>query len=348
MNASEMQNTSNPGQGSHQGGPHNAPEAQLVNLTMKNEQIKTFEARIRKIQQTGTIPIIDVEFHYRQEQMDVGTIIDTMDRNGVALTWLGPMDLKNWSEIALRLNKLYPDHFVPITAHGHTHWNNSNSNFLNDLDKKVRSGKFFAMGEFNARHYPADPSQVPGGDSYVPVDSQAFEILFNVSSDTGVPFLLHHEAEDRMLPELERMLTKYPNAKVVWCHFGRDRNPGTWTKFMTPDGPREFLNKYPNLYFDLDQANPGGNYFMTGYVDAIMYDTTQSPPILKPEWKQLIEDYPDHFVIGSDASDLRIVNYDRVIDTMRNSILSEMPKDIAEKIAYKNAWKLMTGEDWTD
>ena len=40
--------------------------------------------------------------------------------------------------------------------------------------------------------------------------------------------------------------------------------------------------------------------------------------------------------------------YDRVFNNYRNIILQGARKDVAEMIAYKNAWKLMTGEDWVD
>lgn len=315
---------------------------QPANLTNKNEQVKTFAERIRKIQKTGTIPIIDAEFHYGG--MDLGKIINNMDRNGVALTWLGPNENQG-SEESLRLNKLYPDKFVPTTVHGDGPlWHGSDINFLDKLNKEVRSGDYFAMGEFEARHYPSNTNN---RDVHMPLDSNTFELVFKASSDTGVPFLIHHEAEDAMLPELESMLTKYPKAKVVWCHFGRNRNPVTWSKFTTSDAARELLIKYPNLYFDIVQSQPGSKY-QTGYVDAIMYDTTQSTPTLKPEWKKVIEDFPDRFVLGSDINGGRFGSYDQVMNIFRTVILPAMPKDIAEKIAYKNAWKLMTGEDWKD
>jgi predicted TIM-barrel fold metal-dependent hydrolase len=71
-------------------------------------------------------------------------------------------------------------------------------------------------------------------------------------------------------------------------------------------------------------------------------------PTLKPEWKKVIEDYPDRFVLGSDINGGRFGGYDQTINIFRQIILPEMRKDVAEKIAYKNAWKLMTGEDWKD
>ncbi len=67
-------------------------------------------------------------------------------------------------------------------------------------------------------------------------------------------FLFITKRKMPFFPELERMLAKYPKAKVVWCHIGRNRNPGTWKRFSKPDGVREMILKYPNLYFDLVQS----------------------------------------------------------------------------------------------
>jgi predicted TIM-barrel fold metal-dependent hydrolase len=173
------------------------------------------------------------------------------------------------------------------------------------------------------------------------------QVVWSLSQETGIPFLLHHEAEDDLLPELERMLVKYPQAKVIWCHGGRNRNPSTWKKFSEAGTMRDFLKKYPNLFFDLVQSKPGSTYQPTGYVDAIIY----APPryiFLDKEWKRVLEDFPDRFVIGSDINTGRFGNYDRVMDSFRTLVFKDIKKDTAERLAFKNAWKLMTGEEWKD
>ncbi|HBU05309.1 MAG TPA: amidohydrolase, partial [Nitrospiraceae bacterium] len=69
---------------------------------------------------------------------------------------------------------------------------------------------------------------------------------------------------------------------------------------------------------------------------------------LDPEWKKLFEEFPDRFVIGSDINTGRFDNYDRVMDTFRTIVFKDLTKAAAEKIAFKNAWKLMTGREWED
>jgi len=77
-----------------------------------------------------------------------------------------------------------------------------------------------------------------------------------------------------------------------------------------------------------------------------MYEVSSYGVALDPEWKKVIEEFPDRFVLGTDINTGRFENFDRVIDAYRNIILKGLNAEAAEKIAYKNAWNLMTGEVW--
>jgi len=311
----------------------------------KKDLIKIFEERIREGIQRGFLPIIDVEFHYSQ-RIEIEKLIKRMDEKGVALTWLAPGGDRGRSEVSLAWNELYPDRIVPTTVSGDGKlWHSGDKGFLDRLATAVGSGRYFAMGEFEARHYYAGPSTSP--DAYTRIDSEAMKVVFELSKEKNIPFLLHHEAEDKLLPELELMLRRYPEAKVIWCHVGRNRNPNRWKKFRKTEAVREFLKKYPNLYFNF-LASPPGTIF-SGYVEGIMYKMSFKGVTLDPQWKKVIEEFPDRFVLGSDVAPLRFEGwYDRVFNDYRNIILQGVRKDVAERIAYKNAWKLMTGEDWVD
>jgi hypothetical protein len=310
----------------------------------RNEQIRIFEKRIRELIGKGILPIVDVEFHYGRK-IEIKNLMEKMDENGVALVWLAPGGDSLGSEESLRLNELFPDRIVPTTVSGDGRlWHSSDKGFLDRLATAVRSGRFFAMGEFEGRHYHAGPST--SADAHMAVDSKAMEVVFKLSEEKGIPLLLHHEAEDMLLPELERMLRRHPEAKVIWCHVGRNRNPNTWMKFRKAEAAREFLQRYSNLYFNFLASPPGARF--SGYVEGIMYKISSQGVALEPEWKEVIEEFPDRFVLGSDVAPLRFERYDRVFNDYRNIILHGVRNDVAKKIAFKNAWKLMTGEDWRD
>jgi predicted TIM-barrel fold metal-dependent hydrolase len=316
-----------------------------ITLDKKN-QIKRFDSRIREGLQKGFLPIIDVEFHYGR-RIEIEKLIERMDENGVALTWLMPYE-RLGSEESLKWNELYPDRFVPTTVGGDGPlWHKSDRGFLEKLGKDVLSGKYFAMGEFEARHYRNPMVKVnreSPWDTHMPVDSPTMEVVFELSSKTGIPFLLHHEMEDQLLPELERMLSRYPNAKVIWCHVGWNRNPKTWKTLPTADGVRQFLTRYPNLCFDFLQLQGGAPG-----PDAVMYDIYPNGVFsLNRKWKKVIEEFSDRFVLSSDINQNVFDKYDGTIARYRKVLLRQVNKEVAAKIAYKNAWKLMTGEDWVD
>jgi predicted TIM-barrel fold metal-dependent hydrolase len=313
-------------------------------------QTEGYRSTLRQFIKSGTLPIIDVEHHWGTGRgvaaFPIGQLIEKMDRQGVALTWLGVNESMGNSASLAETAKA-PSRLVPTIMHGDgPRWHGRDRSLLRDIDADARSGKYWAMGEFEARHYV---SSTNNRDIHTPLDSEGFEIVFKASADTGLPFLIHHEAEDALLPELEAMLVKYPHAKVIWCHVGRNRDPIKWIRFPTPDGVRSFIAQYPNLHFDILQSGPMSTFpprSALGTFDSAMYEQRAGSPQLKPEWKKLFADHPDRFLIGSDINTGRWTNYNQVFSRLRLALLESLPPVAAELIAYQNAWRLMTNEKW--
>ena len=306
----------------------------------RTTMVQAFAERIKSLEGFGQPPIIDVEMHFGRK-MDLSALTVKMDRNKIALTWLGPNESMG-DEFSLQANRQYPAHFVPTTIHGDGPlWHGRNMGLLDKLADDVRTGQYFAMGEFEARHYPSDTNN---RDIHQPLTGESFRRVFQISHETGVPFLIHHEAEDKLLAEMETILQQYPQAKVIWCHVGRNRNYSTWSRWQGTKTVRQYLEKYPNLYFDLVQSPPESSPY--GYRQCIIYDVNGSKVSLNREWRQLFIDYPDRFVLGSDVNGGRWEQYDTVFTRFRQIVLSDLPQPVAEKLAYKNAWRLMTGQEW--
>jgi len=335
------------------------PEAKFPTAQVEHRRqlLSGYRSAILRARQRWRLPIIDVEHHWGTGRgvpaFPVSDLLARMDENGVALTWLGVNESMG-DAASLQECAKAPDRLVPTIMHGDgRRWHGRDSALFRELDKDVRSGDYFAMGEFEARHYVSNTNS---RDVHTPVNSEGFETVFRASQETGLPFLLHHEAEDRLLPELEQMLARFPGAKVVWCHVGRNRDPDTWTRFPRAEGVREFIRKYPNLYFDVLQAGSQSlfppNKIFGAVRESVLYAQSQSPvpgpAQLRPEWRQLFNDHADRFVLGSDINTGRWSNYSDVMGRLRNSILADLPLDKAESIAYKNAWFLMTGERWSE
>ena len=312
-------------------------------LAARQALLHSYHDTLQSFLNRGQLPIIDVEHHWGRK-VPLTELLAKMDRNGVALTWLGPNE-RNGNASALEDCRQFPARLVPTTIGGDgPRWHGKDLSLVKELQSDVRSGAYFSMGEFEARHYI---SSTNNRDIHMPLDSESFQGVFQVAEETGIPLLLHHEAEDAMLPELEKMLSLYPKADVIWCHVGRNRDPKTWTRLPTPEGVRQFLKKYPNLYFDIVQGGPGSIFPPTGAHEAILYEAGGGSPRLKGSWQQLFNFFPDRFVLGSDVNPGRWEGYDKVMSRFRAALLSALAPATAEKIAFKNAWRLMSGENWT-
>jgi hypothetical protein len=122
-------------------------------------------------------------------------------------------------------------------------------------------------------------------------------------------FLHSHSDADA----IHRQFAQWPDATILWAHSG----------FDSPADVRVMLERYPRLYADLafrsDHAHDGK---------------------LDPAWKQLFIDFPDRFMVGTDT--FTPERWYFVIDHADYSRgwLEDLPDDVADRIAWKNAREL--------
>ena len=106
-----------------------------------------------------------------------------------------------------------------------------------------------------------------------------------------------------------------PELTVIWAHVGMSSPPSII-------GP--LMDKHDRLFAD------------TSYRESDILDDDG----LDPEWQDLLIRHADRFMIGSDTwVNGQWADYDGIIE-MNREWLSHLPRDVAEKIAYKNAEKL--------
>jgi hypothetical protein len=132
-------------------------------------------------------------------------------------------------------------------------------------------------------------------------------------------FLHSHSDADA----IDRQFRQDPNARILWAHSG----------FDAPDKVREMLRKHKNLWCDLafrsDHASVTGN---TGKVD--------------PAWRALFLEFPDRFMVGTDTFTPERWYYVVEHANWSRRWLADLPRDVAERIAWKNGQGLF-GDAWT-
>ncbi|MBI1771420.1 MAG: amidohydrolase family protein [Burkholderiales bacterium] len=118
---------------------------------------------------------------------------------------------------------------------------------------------------------------------------------------------LHAHSDEDVI---ERILHHAPGVKLIWAHTGMS---------TSLDKVEAMFAQYPNLVGELSFRS----------------DLEQNGS-LNPQWKRLFLRYPDRFVLGSDT--WVTSRWDDVPQLMAfyRRMLSELPADIAEHIAYKN------------
>lgn len=113
---------------------------------------------------------------------------------------------------------------------------------------------------------------------------------------------------------IERLLTLYPDVRMLWAHAGMSSSAATVGKL---------LDRYPTLSVELalrTDVAPGGT--------------------LAPDWRDLFVRHADRFMVGTDT--WVTPRWEDVGDATRavQHWLSQLPPDVARKIAHGNGDRL--------
>lgn len=181
------------------------------------------------------------------------------------------------------------------------------------LDALLANGRYAALGEVHIRQVSRKIQRKP--------DDPAFGSILEVAARHRLPVVIHAELDDDTGERLERALKNHAKARLVLAHAG-----GADPKLLG-----RLLERNPNLLVDLS-----GMHFL------------RSPSLatekgsLDPRWKALIQKMPDRFLMGVDVWAPQLFEpaiLDRLMRWTRR-ILSELPPEVAEQVAHRNAARL--------
>jgi hypothetical protein len=142
-------------------------------------------------------------------------------------------------------------------------------------------------------------------------------------------------------------------AMGVWAHLGEVVFPER-SKRYGPEFVGSLIQRFPNLHFDLGGVvfpafqHPANNSFF--HRTHTLYGFTGKQPYdgyLRPKWRDLMAQHPEHFLIAIDMDSTRWRNFlPNVVDRFRYLVLRELDERAQHLLAYRNAWRLITGETW--
>jgi predicted TIM-barrel fold metal-dependent hydrolase len=312
------------------------------------------------------IPIIDMHAHC-QPGITPELMLENMSKANVTKAVLMPNQGYGYDgakSIALQ----YPTTFIAFIDFQNNEWITQSPGFLKIVEKALTDkdgGLFRGLGEVLFRHYAIPDRDAP--DIYIPANNKNSYQVFSLSEKYNVPITIHMEAEEKTVRELEAALKDFPKAKVIWAHAGR----------AEASLVESMLGTYPNLYIDLSALDPSRSYglernpitnryprtspwYFTTQASLVPFGQFHSSTsklvgfcpsgytkdgVLTPEWKQLLIKFQDRVMTGSDMpfKDLWTRGwYVKIMDSQR-ALLKQLPSDVSEKIANKNASILLRG-----
>ncbi|MEP5731020.1 MAG: amidohydrolase family protein [Sulfitobacter sp.] len=137
------------------------------------------------------------------------------------------------------------------------------------------------------------------------IQTDVIQTMIGMARDRNL--LLHHHGDREAL---DQILESWPEARVLWAHSG----------FAPPNEVADALRAHPRVWADLayrsDMAAGSG-------VDA--------------DWRKVFEEFPDRFMLGTDTFAPERWHYVGRHAEFSRSWISELPNDIARKIAFENA-----------
>lgn len=298
----------------------------------------------------------DVHLHYVdffQETDGMPELLKQMDKNGIQHVMISGVPVaKKWHEDEPRRPRYYAGDDASvywysatdmIVAHAleqlseeqrqrfHPFLSGFNPNDKN-ADEHVRRtlelypGMWQGIGEVFTRH--DDLTALTAGDT-PRANSEAMDRIYYLAAEYDLPVMIHsnitskRERNPLYLPELEESLRDHPQVRFIWAHAGTSKEIHRHQEKLTflHDEVERLLGLYPNLYIDLSWT----------MLEPYMLDSDGEPD---PLWLQLVERFPDRFMIGSDV----VGKFDSLGEYMTgfDVFLDALPEAVAHKVAGSN------------
>ena len=259
-------------------------------------------------------PMIDAHSHLPKAAA-IDTYVDAMKRHNIAkvvLLGVGGVQKDDlaWIQAAARKHPTRVITGLPLA-------NPTDDGAAEAVDAALGKSGARAIGEVHIRQVSRKIERDPGDGP--------FSRVLEVAGRRGVPVVIHDELNERATLALTAALKANPRTTIVLAHAGS----------ATPKTLGPLLSAHSNLLVDLS-----GMHFQRKPALA-----TETGP-LDRDWKALLEKMPDRFLMGIDVWAPQLFEpamLDRLMKWTRR-ILGELPPNVAERVAYRNAAKLFQTE----
>ena len=188
------------------------------------------------------------------------------------------------------------------------------SKFLQQIENDLETGKVKGVGELFINNMNSNSN--PRMRRKVELDAPIFRDLYQLLAKHNAFLTIHMEAHPDSVEQMENLLSSDRNGRILWNHCGSTTSSGAVRTLLASNS-----NLFCELSFRFMHKKASRNIFLENWIDS--------------GWLELIEDFPDRFLIGTDAhSDQQYRKYVKVV---RSGLLSNLSPSAARKVAHENA-----------
>lgn len=207
------------------------------------------------------------------------------------------------------------------------------TNYIRSTVQGIEKHGYRFIGELLYTHGDKQSGkQYAAGERYVDPSKPGTARLLKAIAPLKIPFMTHWEpyAPERDFPRFHALYSAWPDQIFLLPHMG----------FASAGQMDEFLGQHPNVYALMSKKERRMNDFSDPDKFALTGNAMLHGNSLRPEWKALLVKFQDRILFATDPHMKKLWRrYGETVDRQR-LILGQLPRDVAEKIAYRNAEKV--------
>ncbi|MBJ7280217.1 MAG: amidohydrolase family protein [Candidatus Nanopelagicales bacterium] len=189
------------------------------------------------------------------------------------------------------------------------------------------SGQIKGFGELILNNKQSNPNV--SFRRKVKIDSAPIDAMFAIADKYKGFVQIHSEDDADSIEELKSLSNKYKNTALILSHCLFTSNV---------ELIRSLMANSSNIYCEMSARSR--SHFPNPDSEKAKLWIVYSEDSVKPEWINLIEEFPNRFMVGTDTYNPRI-NFEKNIEEIRGGLLSNLKPSTIELVAYKNAVRVM-------
>lgn len=283
------------------------------------------------------ILMIDAHSQIPHQYEELDEVIGLMDQGGITRAILasrGPLTAK---QLVLFASK-YPGRIIPAVRTKSRFYLENDKRFDNFLKKQVNMPQFRAMAEVLMYHAQKGLNRIRAPQVIVHPDDERIQVTLKYAIKKKWPLVVHIEfrrmgpQRDKFMNTFEALLIRYRKHPFILMHMGQ----------LNHDEVRKLIEANNNIYFITShstsiQASPIRTVKEAEDFRTNMFEGDH----LAAEWKHLMIDYPDRFILGFDNvwPEHWSQYYLDQVKLWRKAI-RKLPPKVAHAFAHGNAERL--------